>query len=218
MLKNLMAKLLARGKSGDSAHSVEGRTPVMREFGLENFSRLRVGGVFAVTVTPATDYKVQVFADKDLIEGVLAHVQGDTLVLAYDGNFTSAHVLRAEISCPGLVGIEAAGASSVTVGDIAGAALKVKAQGSSRVVLAGSVGELSLTVDGAARVKAKRLTAVAVKAVLRGAGQASAHAVAALDVQVGGGAAFRCHGRPPQCRVRESGAASVKFVTEKDCV
>lgn len=216
MLKRLLAWLVP------SRHAVEpraeNRVTESREFSIVDFSRLRVGGVFDVTVNLASTYKVQIFADGEVLKGVRAELQDDKLVLAYEGNITSAQVLRAEVTCPGLVELDACEASSVAVGCIAKATFNVKAQDNSRVVLAGDVDELTLNVSGAARVKAKRLRAASVHARLRGAAQASVQAYAALDVHAQGASALRCVGRPLQCHIRESEAASIKFVTKKDAV
>lgn len=214
MLNRLMA-WLAPGRATAGQRPEECVTESL-DFSVADFSRLRVGGVFSVTVNLAATYKVQVFADGNVLKGVRAELQGDKLVLAYDGNITSAQVLRAEITCPGLLEVDAREASSVVVADIAKATFKVRAQDNSRVVLAGAVEDLTLAASGASRVKAKRLRAASVHARLSGAAQVSVQAHKVLEVYAQGASACRCLGRPLQCHIRESEAASVKFVTEKD--
>ncbi len=110
----LMATLIVACDT-DGNDSVRGSGELeARSFPLSGFTELDIGSSFEVKATAGTEFAVVVEADDNIINDLVVEVRGERLVLRAGSGFSFRNAtLRAEVTVPDLVRIEASGASSV---------------------------------------------------------------------------------------------------------
>jgi len=136
---------------------------------------------------------------------------------------------EAEITMPALSGIEASGASQVTlagfdsslplrviasgatsvIGEIQAGDVSMEASGASSISLTGGAGNLALDVSGASSADLEAFQVTDIQADLSGASSAVVTASGTLDVEASGASELSYLGNPTLGSVNTSGASSV---------
>jgi hypothetical protein len=128
---------------------------VKKTIELPAFDRISVGGAMKVILTQASEQKVTVEVDENLLENLGIKVVDGELKLS-SGSYRKATVLKAEISMPKLIGIDASGASFVsTTNQFTGGLLSLEASGASHIIFEGAYEKVVTELSGASKIKLK---------------------------------------------------------------
>lgn len=191
-----------------------GQGPVIQESRpLPRFHTIDCRGAFDVTVVCQQEPHVAVATSADLLRRVTTTVEDGILHIRLHrwGWWSPSRPVALDVTVPNLVQITAAGATQVTIANVANEQLRIQGDGASHCRLSGETGHLLVSGDGAARFDATDLMADHVSLHLRGHCQANVHATARMDVE-GHGAIQVAYTGDPAVSQRLAGAGSVKRV------
>ena len=186
--------------SGTPGHSVRQVTA---------FDEIEVSGTLDADITPGPLH-VEVSGDDNLVPLVETEVHGHTLVLRQTKSMRPQLALRVAIQAPSFRRVEASGAGTATLHQVAGDDLRLDLSGAGNLVADGSVHQLTVDVSGAGTINAKALTAERVEARISGAGTADVFASQSLSAHVSGAGTIHYAGHPPQVTKDISGAGSIE--------
>lgn len=177
---------------------------------LAGFDAIDVGNAFQVTVQVGPPAKLELRGDDNVVPKVRAEVVDSTLHLELTGRVVTKLPLEAIITLPSLVELDAGGASTVTVGGIAGEHLEVDVSGASRALLGGTVDELDAEISGASTLEAQTLSAAAVHVDASGSSKAEVLATRSLHAEASGASTIRYHGSPAELHRDATGVSSIE--------
>jgi len=196
------------------------------------FDQVEIGSAFEATVQQGDSFSVVIRFDDNLEADLEVNLVGQTLEIGLDpdrifgiGDAT----LEAEITMPTLAGVEASGASHVTLagfdsgqtlrvvasgassvgGEIRAGETSMEASGASSISLAGGAANLVLEISGASSVDLESFPVTDLRAELSGASSAVLNANGTLDVEASGASELSYLGNPTLGSVNTSGASSV---------
>ena len=131
--------------------------------GVGSFTRLRISGSYNVRVTPGSP-RVRVSGDREVIEAIDAHVDGDTLILRPTGNgdwgerpATRSAPVVVTITTPTLANLSLIGGGKIAVTRMAGPQVTLSLTGTGSIAVDGSqsdhvdarlIGTGTLTIAG----------------------------------------------------------------------
>jgi hypothetical protein len=175
-------------------------TTATKTYDLTGFTRVSVDSGFTVTVTQGAEYAVSVTVDDNLVEEHLkVELDGDTLHIGLAPLWAYRDLtLEATVTLPGLTGLEASGASTVSAsGFLSGDPLALNASGASKITLAGvGAGEVRLDLSGGSRLEGG-LEAQELAGGISGAGAVELQGSAQrLQLDASGGSRFELVGLP----------------------
>lgn len=199
-----------------------------REVG--KFKGVEVGGAFDVEiVSGASDSKVELIGDDNLLEYVETDVAGGTLNIQTRKSISPKVKLRIRITTPDLASLRSSGASDVVLSGVknerftietsgAGSVkaavetndLRIETSGAGDVRVSGKAKTLAMETSGAADIDAHELKAEKVRVEVSGAGDVSVFAAEELDVQVSGAGDVQYYGSPKVINQDVSGAGSIR--------
>jgi hypothetical protein len=174
------------------------------------FDAIDVSGPLEVTVQVGPERSVEIHGDDNLVPKVRSEVVGTTLHIDLPGRVVTKLPLRALITTPTLVDLEASGAATVTTTGVTGERLEVEASGASRIALTGQIQGLDVDLSGASTLDAASLTATAAKIEASGASKAEVRATDSLHAEASGASSIRYHGAPAQVAKDTSGASRIE--------
>ena len=219
MTRSLALAICAAAAAAASPASAE-----TRSYTITNFDRVRVDGPYAVTVRTNSGSFARATGSAAAIDRVRVRVEGTTLIVGTDpggwGGYpgSQAGPVTLEVGTANLAIATVNGAGSLTVGDIRGPEFALNMQGSGvATVQRVEVDRLKIGVAGAgsARLGGR---ALAMTAIVRGAGVIDASGVSARDAVIGaeGPAVVRAT-VSGTARVDASGVASVTLDGSPSC-
>jgi hypothetical protein len=180
---------------------------------VEAFDSIEIGGAFEliVHVDPTATQRVEVSGDDNIVPEVTTTVSGGELDIEFERNgmVRPKLDLRVEIWVPSLAGVEASGASEITVEGLHGERFELDLSGASDTNLRGSVDLFEVDISGASDLDARELHAKNVELELSGAGNAEVWASDRLDADVSGAGNVRYFGSTNAVHENVSGAGSV---------
>lgn len=180
---------------------------------VEAFDAIEIGGAFEliVHVDPTATQRVEVSGDDNIVPEVTTTVSGGELDIQIerDGMVRPKLDLRVEVWVPSLAGVEASGASEITVEGLHGERFELDLSGASDTNLRGSVDLFEVDISGASDLEARELHAKNVELELSGAGNAEVWASDRLDADVSGAGNVRYFGSTQEVHENVSGAGSV---------
>lgn len=159
-----------------------------------SFTSIEVSGAVDVVlvVEPGADVEVVVNYDDNLLDQIVTRVEGDTLLVATEGNVSTFGGGRfVSVTTDHLEGISVSGASDL--------------DGSGELV------GYQLDVEGASDVNLRELTAEIVELDVSGASDVRVYASTSVDGEVSGASDVRIYGDPDTVQVDSSGASDVNI-------
>lgn len=211
-----------------------------RHVDLGSFDKLRVNGVFDVTVTTGGSPGATIIADRAVIGDIDLHGEGTTLTVRRNvngrwterGQATATTPARIVLSTPNLTSLAVVGGSRVAVSRLIGPRINLAATGNGAIVadavegdqlnvqligegtitVAGRVRAARLVANGSGAINAPALDAGDLTAHLDGLGTIAARARYTAQVSSTGLGTITVAGRP-KCRVTASAGAPVSCGT-----
>jgi hypothetical protein len=200
---------------------------VSREFDLSGFDQVEVSNAFDVEITQADAFSVVVRVDENIEEYLEVVKQGSTLRIGlkpHEYVMVDVTTMEAEVTMPGLTGLELSGASHGSItgfesaedlsvalsgassleGDIEAGDVRFDISGASNVGVRGSAGDASISVSGASRGDLGGFPVASANLEVSGASSVTVNTSGTLDLEVSG---FPVAGR------RERGQEGAPFVT-----
>ncbi len=169
-------------------------TPATKVYDFTGFTNVSADSGFTVTITQGAEFAVSVTVDDNLVEEHLkVELDGETLRVGLEPLWAYSDLtLEATVTMPGLTGLEASGASTVSASGFAsGDPLALTASGASTMTLIGAgAGEVGLELSGAGRVLGE-LEAQELAGEISGAGAVDLRGSAQrLQLDASGGSRF----------------------------
>lgn len=223
IIKQVLIALLVLVSAGLRAQTQE------RNVG--DFTGIRVGGIFTVTVTPGDANKVTVDADPSVMDKIKTEVKGDVLVIGTDGKFNSEKPITVHVTIKELKKVDVGGAAKLTgIGSFAtsdmwvmvsgaGSAelevnvantLEVDGSGAADVKMSGTANDVKTKVSGAASFKAYDLEAKTASINASGAASAKVNVKESVVAEASGASSVQYKGRPASKVINKSGTGSVR--------
>jgi len=164
------------------AGCVQGEGPVVTEQReVRPFTRLEAGSGLQVVVVIGPAAPLDVAAQANIQDAIATDVAGDTLHIEATDDFTTSEPVTVTVTTPELSGIDLSGGAQAQVDGLEGAALDVSVKGGGRLAASGTVGELTLTVDGGSGADLAGLTASRVHIAIGGGSEATVNALDLVD-------------------------------------
>jgi hypothetical protein len=213
-------------------HAIRGSgTLTTMRLDLRDFSAVQLSHTFDVDITQSQAFAVSLTVDDNLVDSVVAEVQGDTLVLGVEPGVSVRHAtLKGSIAMPAIrqvrlsgasranlnlparmaeVGVEASGASAVT-GRLVTDRLDVHLSGSSSINVDGSAKEATFDATGASRLELDAFEISTGRVSLSGATSGNVNVTGRLAKAEASGASYLTYrGDPELGDVRESGVSRI---------
>ena len=205
---------------------------VTREFSIEDFDSLQISHAFKAEVTQGDGYTVEVTVDDNLEPYLQVSKEGNTLKVGLKPSTALSlkrTTQRAKITMPKLRGIDASGATQVTLagfesdnpldvrssgastirGDIQSGGSTFDVSGASTVRLNGRGGNSSIVVSGASTADLEDFALEDVNVEVSGASTAIVNVSGRLDAEATGASKVEYLGEPTLGKIDESGASRV---------
>jgi len=206
---------------------------VTQEFDLSGFDQVEVSNAFDVEISQGDQFSVVVRVDENVAEYLDVFKQGTTLRIGLKPHIYSmgnVGPLEAEVTMPRLTGLEASGASGVSVtgfksteglsvevsgasslrGDIEAGGVTVDVSGASDVELSGSGGDLVMDVSGAGTADLADFQVGDASIEASGASSATVNVSGRLDAEASGASRILYLGNPTLGRIESSGASTIE--------
>ena len=191
---------------------------IARDFDVETFSEVNVGGSFYVIWRESDEFTVTVYMQENLFNNLVVEVQNNTLRVRTTGSttFTNQNRPRLYVYAPTIEAVNFSGSTTAENWDtingtsfsanISGSAtldivlhvqsVEIDSSGSGRFTLTGTTDILDVSSSGASRIHADQLRANTANINISGSGQAYVNVVDILDVRVSGSGTVRYSGNP----------------------
>lgn len=203
---------------------------VTQTYDFSNFDGVVISHAFKAEIMAGDGYSVEVTVDDNLVEHLRVEQKGDTVTIALEPNFGVINTtLRARVTLPRLVALDASGASrvdvsgfktsddvritvsgaSTTKGDMETGGLKVDVSGASTLSLQGSGRRLDVNASGASTADLRDFAVGDATVDVSGASRASVNASGKLDARASGASSVRYTGNPRLGRIDETGASTI---------
>lgn len=195
---------------------------------LAGFQRLQFSHACRAAVACGERFGVKIMINSNLKDHLNVRKEGSLLIVGLDDRHVYAgQDFRAEIQCPDLKGLSAAGRSQVTVtgfdlaggtavflsgdssvrGDLKSPRIQITLAGSSQIEMQGGGKTMELTAAGASRADLARYPVTDAAVNLSGASEAVIHVSRSLEGQVAGASVLIYDGSPEKTRVLTSGGS-----------
>jgi hypothetical protein len=205
-----IAAVLAVGLAGCSLRG--SGTPLTDSRDVAVFDAIEVGGAFEliVHVDPTATQRVEVSGDDNIVPEITTTVSGGELEIGIGQGMVRPKLdMKVEVWVPSLTGLEAGGASDITVEGLHGETFDLDLSGASDSTFSGSVDRFEIDLSGASDLDARELRAKVVDIELSGAGEADVWASDRLDAEVSGAGNVRYFGSTKEVHQDVSGAGSI---------
>jgi hypothetical protein len=140
--------------------------------------------------------RVRVLAGEKVIDRVRTEVRDGTLQVTFDDGGWGGDDVVVEASVPRLTSVVASGSGDIDAVGIDANAFELRSDGSADLDLEGTVGRLTVDLDGSGDADLDRLAAREARVAVDGSGDADVRAEETLDVRVDGSGDVRYHGDP----------------------
>lgn len=196
---------------------------------ISEFTSIKAGGAFEITLTQADNHSVKIEAQEDVIHKIKTEVKGSTLHIFTSGRIENEKPMKIFITVKQLNGLNISGASTVKSASVFKASeFSLQASGAATVELALNAGKLTLDASGASHVELEG-TATTLDADLSGASNLSASGLhtdsavidasgasnasintkQSIDAEASGASSITYTGEPANKKVSSSGASSI---------
>jgi hypothetical protein len=179
---------------------------------IEGFDSIDVGGAFelVVHVDPNVKPSVVVSGDDNIVPEIQTTVSSGELDVEIEHGMVRPKLpMKVEIWVTSLKGLDASGASDITIEGLHGEQFDLELSGASETRLSGTIDRFEVDSSGASDLDARELHAKTVDIDLSGAGDAEVWASDRLDADVSGAGSVRYYGDTKDVQKDVSGAGSV---------
>jgi len=186
-----------------------------QQYNLTDFTAVSASGGFTVQVTQGSTYGVKVTTDDNLIQYLNVREEGNTLLLELKPGFGyQTTELKAEVTMPYLRSIYLSGGSTLTSQEFNSSDnLLVDLSGGSRVTMAGSAKDLTVTASGGSNINLSNFTVQNASVDMSGGSQCIVNLNGTLNASLSGGSQLHYKGNPTLGRIDTSGGASISPAT-----
>jgi hypothetical protein len=160
------------------------------------FSAINVSGAINTEIAIATDQRVELSGEDNLIPLVTTEVAGDRLTIGTRKNVRATLPLVARITAPRITAIEVSGSSTVTIHGVHDDGLKLDLSGSAVIRGDGAVHQLGIAVPGSGNIELDKLAAEGAKVEITGSGNVEVAVSRALEVHISGSGNVTYRGDP----------------------
>jgi hypothetical protein len=162
-----------------------------------SFTRIEASGATTLEVNAGqTATTVSVSGDDNVVSRVRTVVSGDTLHIETHDVHRTNLPLVVKIGMPKLAGIDASGASKISVSNLSGGRFALEGSGSTKATVAGSVDKFVVRLSGAGNVDANALNAKEADIDGSGASHVEVNASETLTVRISGAGKVLYSGHP----------------------
>jgi hypothetical protein len=197
----IAAALAALALAGCSFEDDGQRTTQTRDVGA--FTRVENRDSVDVRLHVGAPQRVRVLAGDKVIDDVQTEVYGDTLEVRFDHDGLGGSAVTVEADVPRLTGVVVTGSGDVEADGVDADDFEVRSEGSADIGLEGTVGQLSVDMEGSGDVDLADLEAREAHVSVDGSGDADVSAADRLGVDVDGSGDVRYHGDPVVSQHRE---------------
>lgn len=206
---------------------------VTQEEAISDFEKVDISSTFEVDIMQGESFSVVIRVDDNLLEHLQVVKQGNTLKIGLRDNrsYTIRNAtMQAEVTMPGLTGVELSGAShgkisgfnfaedlsidasgsSSLMGDIEVGDVTVDLSGSSEAILSGSGQNLTVDVSGSSDLNLSEFPVADVSIDASGASTVTVNVNGRLDVSASGSSNVYYLGNPNLGAIDTSGSSSVE--------
>lgn len=180
-----------------------------RDFELEGFDEISVGGSFEVRIAFGDRQQVAVTVDDNLWDNLELKVRNGRLVVDWDKSCRPDDACRLTVTVPSLQAMTVHGAARVDILDFSGEKFAFELSGAAELEMSGAVDRLDLQVSGAGNIDTHKLQARQVKVRISGAGNAEIAVSENLDAAVSGVGNVTYWGDPARKQVAVSGLGNI---------
>ncbi len=231
MLVMFLSVALMVGCTPPGAHLTGSGKVVAQEEEISDFDKVEVSDAFKADISQGETFSVVVRIDDNLLGYLEVVKQGSTLKIGLktDRRIRDA-TLEAEVTLPGLTGLDLSGASQVTItgfksanaldveasgashlrGDIEAGDARFNVSGASQVTLSGSAGDVTVDGSGASAVDLADFPGADANVKASGASEVTVNASGTLDVDASGASHVYYLGSPTLGKVNTTGASAVE--------
>ncbi len=206
---------------------------VTQEEAISDFDKVDISHSFDVDIRQGDSFSVVIRVDDNLLEHLQVEKQGNTLKIGLkdNRNYTIQNAtMQAEVSMPGLTGVELSGAShgniagfrssedlsvdisgsSSLMGDIEAGDVRADLSGSSEATLSGAGENLTIDASGSSELNLSDFPVADTKIDASGASSVSVNVSGRLDVSASGSSNVYYLGNPNLGTIDTSGSSSVE--------
>lgn len=195
-----------------------------------DFTGIKAGGIFTITVTPGATNSVKVDADEKVLSQIKTEVKDNVLNITTEGKVNSEKPLSVQVTIKDLKSLDISGAAKLTgTSEFTGDAIMVGTSGAGQVELAlkynqvkidesgagalklsGAAEKLDADISGAANLKAYELEVKSVNVRASGAANVKINAKESISADASGAASVKYKGQPTARSINKSGSGSIK--------
>lgn len=216
MLKRALVGLLlslfcaGMGWAHDPNH-VEGSGKIVTDKRVvADFSAIELDGAFDTVVVCQEKKRLEITGDDNIVPLIKTEVKDGVLHIYAEKSFSTRKMFKVVIGMQTLDKLAVSGANEVSVEKVKSGRLRLEADGSSTITIAGRAGSVSSDLSGAATLQAGKLEAEDVSVNISGAGNAEVYASQKLDAQIMGAGSVVYAGNPKDVSRQVLGAGSIE--------
>lgn len=206
---------------------------VTREEDISGFDKVDISHAFEVKITQDDEFSVVIRVDDNLVDELRVEKQGDTLIIGLKpgtGFNIQNQTMEADVTMPALTGIDASGASKVTVsgfksgdsfaadisgastltGDIEAGDTAFDVSGASTSKLSGSAEDTKIDASGASTVDLGDFPVGNATIDASGASNVSVNVSGELNADANGASTITYGGNPTMGSIETSGSSNIK--------
>ena len=204
---------------------------VTQEEEISGFDKVEVSDAFKVEISQGETFSVVVRLDDNLLQYLEVVKRGSTLKIGLTTNrIVRDSTQEAEVTMPGLTGLDLSGASQATItgfqsanpfdadvsgashlrGDIEAGNARFDVSGASHVTFRGSAGDVTVDASGASSVDLADFPGADASVKAGGASEITVNASGTLDVDASGASNVYYAGSPTLGTIDTTGASNVK--------
>lgn len=203
---------------------------ITKTYDFSDFDSVVIANAFQAEITASDNYAVEVTVDDNVVEHLRVEQRGRTVTVSLAPNLSLNNtILRARVTLPRLVNLDASGATRVGVsgfkttdavrvkvsgastikGDMATGDLSAEVSGASTLNVSGSGKHLNVNASGASTADLSDFAVTDATIEASGASRVQINASGKLDARASGASSVRYEGNPTLGHIDESGASSI---------
>jgi len=187
---------------------------VTQTYDFSGFSKIRIDGVYRVTVTQGDTFSITTSGDEKEMEKSKVELIGDTLVLGskskkWSRDNQQRHGITTTLTMPNLDGIAINGVTEFMGDNLDLGDLDLDVNGVADLTLSGTCGELTAIVNGVGDIDLKDLKCETGDLSVNGAGELSAYTSQSVKARINGVGEMKIYGDPKNVDKKKTWLGSI---------